>query len=269
MMTEFVTSDDGTRIAYDRIGDGTHAIVFVAGATQHRAVDSGTPEVMRRLGAEFTALIPDRRGRGESGDTLPYSIQREIDDIAALIRAAGGTAVLYGHSSGAVLALDAAAADIGVTGLVLYEAPLSTESGAQADVDPYLVALKARLTAGDRGGAVELFMRLTGMPDAAITGMRQSPAWPALEAIAPTLAYDGEVMARAQSGRWAGHWRSVDVSTLILNGDASFALMDAAAAGLAAVLPNSRRIVLEGQGHAPDPDVVSPIIRNFLLGDDD
>jgi pimeloyl-ACP methyl ester carboxylesterase len=265
-MTKFTTSADGTQIAYDRIGTGPRAVVFVAGATQHRLVDSSTPETMRRLGNDFTAIIPDRRGRGQSGDTLPYSIDREIDDIAALISVVGGSAALFGHSSGAVLALDAAARDIGVTRLALYEPPLVSQDGASPDRDPYLVSLKERLDAGDRGGAVALFMSVTGMPAEAIQGMRHSPAWPALEAIAPTLAYDGTVMAEAESGPWAARWAAVTVPTLIVNGDASFDIMEPAAAGLAVALSNATRVTLAGQDHSPNPEVLAPVLRDFLLG---
>ncbi|MCU1551773.1 MAG: alpha/beta hydrolase [Glaciihabitans sp.] len=263
-MTEYATSEDGTQIAFDRIGDGPHVMIYVAGATQHRAGDTFTLRVAELLGAEFTTLTFDRRGRGESGDTLPYSIDREIDDIAALVAEAGGSAMLFGHSSGAVLALDAVARDIGISKAALYEAPLMTESGAPPAEDGYLISLTKRLADGDRGGAVELFMQLTGMPNEAITGMREGPWWPALEAVAPTLAYDGTVMADAQSQPWGVHWAAITIPILVMNGDQSHAIMGPAAEKLSAVLPNAKHVVLAGQTHEPRPEVLAPLLADFF-----
>jgi pimeloyl-ACP methyl ester carboxylesterase len=264
-MTSYLTSADGTSIAYDRIGTGAQPVIFVAAAVVHRAIDSETPQLAELLGDYTTWYIADRRGRGESGDTLPYSIDREIEDIRALIELAGGSAALFGYSSGAVLALDAAARDIGVTKVAIYEPPLQRDDGARPNDDPYLTELRGILASGDRAAAVARFARMTGMPDEAIEGMRQSPGWPAMLSIAPTLAYDGEIIADAESQNWAEHWAGVTVPTLIIDGDASFPFMATAANRVAETLPDARRATLAGQTHQLNPEMLAPVLRQFLL----
>src|SRR6185437_6873474 len=183
-----VTSADGTTIAFERTGQGP-AIILVDGALCSRA---GGP--MRGLAAllspHFTVYAYDRRGRNESGDTKPYAVEREVEDIAALLAEAGESACVYGISSGAALALEAASTlGAKVRKLAMYEAPYNSDAAVRQRARDYTDNLTEALAAGRRGDAVELFMTMVGTPADQVAGMRQSPFWPALEAVAPTLAY--------------------------------------------------------------------------------
>src|SRR5689334_11893835 len=184
-----VTSKDGTRIAYDKIGHGP-AVILVAGALCSRSFWSG-PQLAKLLAPRFTVYNYDRRGRGDSGDTRPYAVTREIEDIEALIDEAGGSASLYGHSSGAALAMEAVLR-LGkkVNKLAMYEAPYDDDAETQPAWKQYLEQLTEALAADRRGDAVALFMQYVGTPADQIEAMRHTPAWPMLEALAPTLAYD-------------------------------------------------------------------------------
>src|SRR5918998_5297842 len=193
-----VTSSDGTQIAFDRLGDGPPVIV-VGGAMCDRALTGSTAE---ELAKHFTVLNYDRRGRGDSGDTGPYAVEREIEDIGALVAEAGGEASVYGHSSGAGLVLHAAAAGLPIAKIALHDPPyaLDGDEEARRGAREYGATLKAMLSEGRRGDAVELFMTTVGMPREMIEGMRRTPRWAELEALAPTLAYDSEVMGDASRG---------------------------------------------------------------------
>src|ERR671916_3401090 len=193
-----VTSRDCTPIAFDRLGDGP-PVILVCGAMCDRALMRPTAE---ELAKRFTVFNYDRRGRGDSGDTAPYAVQREIEDIGALVAEAGGTAAAYGHSSGAGLVLHAAAHGLPIAKIVLHDPPYAPDGDEEARriAREYGEKLKAILSEGRRGDAVELFMRLVGMPREMIEGMRRTPRWAELEALAPTLAYDSEVMGDASRG---------------------------------------------------------------------
>src|SRR5260370_3004103 len=184
-----VTSKDGTRIAYDKMGHGP-AVILIAGALCSRCFWSG-PELANLLARGFTVYNYDRRGRGESGDTRPYAVEREIEDIEVLIDEAGGSASLYGHSSGAALALEAALR-LGnkVKKLALYEAPYNDAAEAKLAWREYIEHLTELLAADRRGDAMALFMKLVETPADQIESMRHAPIWSRFEAIAPTLAYD-------------------------------------------------------------------------------
>src|SRR6266699_5344171 len=184
-----VTSKDGTKIAYDKQGERP-AVILVAGALCARLSWSG-PHLSNLLAPHFKVYNYDRRGRGDSGDTKPYAIAREVEDIEALVDVAGGSAYLYGHSSGAALVLDAAI-QLGPTikKLALYDAPYHEEAADQQAFRDYIKQLIHALAEDRRGDAVAAFMQYVGMPTQQIAAMRQSPAWPQLESIAPTLAYD-------------------------------------------------------------------------------
>ncbi len=187
-----VKSKDGTAIAYAEQGSGP-ALILVGGALGTRAAASGS-ELAKMLAGDLTLYSYDRRGRGDSGDTKPYAVEREVEDIEALIEVAGGSAFVYGHSSGAALALEAAARLGGkVKALALYEAPYGSPAGGNG-YDDYEPKLNRLLAAGKRGEAVELFMSVVEVPPEMIAGMRKSPGWAAMEAIAPTLAYDAACM---------------------------------------------------------------------------
>jgi len=181
-----VQSADGTTIAFDQLGKGP-ALILVAGALCARLSWSG-PELAKLLAPHFTVYNYDRRGRGDSEDTKPYALTREVEDIEVLIDEAGGSAYLYGHSSGGALVLEAAL-QLGekVKKLAIYEVPYNDDHEAQRAWRAYIQQLTEALAANRRGDAVALFMQYVGMPAEQIEGMRHTPAWPSLEAIAPRL----------------------------------------------------------------------------------
>jgi pimeloyl-ACP methyl ester carboxylesterase len=256
---ETVASADGTVIAFDRYGDGPPVIMTV-GAFSTR---SQTEPLAQALASRFTVLNYDRRGRGDSGDTVPYSVEREFDDIAALIGQAGGSAAVFGHSSGATLALKAAASGLPITHLVLYEPPFNT-----GDSDPALAAgfageLAELVAAGRRGDAVELYQaKAAGIPQEVVAQMRQAPFRPGLEAIAHTLAYDAAIIAdRSLPAR---ELTTVTVPALVITGDQSPPFLRNAARAAAEQMPRGRLAVLPGQGHDINPDATAPVIADFL-----
>jgi pimeloyl-ACP methyl ester carboxylesterase len=225
-----VRSKDGTAIAYDKQGSGP-ALILVGGALGTRAAASGS-ELARTLASDLTVYSYDRRGRDQSGDTKPYALEREVEDLEALIEEAGGSAFVYGHSSGAALALEAAARLGGkVRALALYEAPYGSPAIQGNGPDDYEPKLNGLLLEGRRGDAVELFMGVVGVPPDMIAGMRQSPAWPAMEALAPTLAYDaacvnGGIIPYERAAR-------IEAPTLAMNGGQGFDFMRTTAKALA------------------------------------
>ena len=256
-----VISADGTAIAFEKTGNGS-AVILVDGALCYRGFGP-----MRGLAAllasNFTVYTYDRRGRGESGDTHPYVVAREVEDIAALVDEAGGSASLCGLSSGAALALEAART-LGdqVTKLALYEAPYNDDAVARQRMRDYTANLAEALAADRRGDAVALFMNLVGAPDEQVNGMRHSPVWTAFEAVAPTLAYDNAILGdgRVPVERAA----SVAAPTLVMNGGASHAFMQESADALARVMPNAQRRILAGQRHDVASDVLAPILADFF-----
>jgi pimeloyl-ACP methyl ester carboxylesterase len=257
-----VTSKDGTRIAFDRLGQGA-PVILVDGALCHR--NFGPMGALAPLLAPyFTVLMYDRRGRGESGDTLPYAVDREVEDIEALINEAGGSAFVYGISSGAALALEAAAR-LGdrIRKFAMYEAPYNSDEAARQASKVYAKQLREVLAADRRGDAVALFMQLVGAPAEQIEGMRHAPVWSMLEAAAPTLAYDNAVLGEDGSvliGRPAG----VAVPALVMNGSASLAFMHHTAKALAEAMPDARHRVLEGQTHEVAAEVIAPVLVEFF-----
>ncbi|PRX44672.1 pimeloyl-ACP methyl ester carboxylesterase [Prauserella shujinwangii] len=250
-------SADGTTIAFDLLGSGT-PIVLVSGASCTRGVHDALAGL---LADGHTVLNYDRRGRGDSGDTSPYSVDREIEDLAAVLGEAGGSAAVFGNSSGAVLALRAAAAGLPITRLVLWEPPFQLDAEAPERARAYRADLAACLAEGRRGDAVALFLRSVGMPGEMLAQLRRSPGWTALEAVAPTLAYDAAVLA---DGRPPAELAGVEVPTLVLTGSETGAWAPAAAAALLDLLPSARHTVLDGQRHDVAWDVLTPHLRSFL-----
>ena len=253
-------SGDGTTIAFDRLGAGA-PVVLVSGASTARSIHGQLAEL---LAADFTVFNYDRRGRGDSGDTPPYSVQREVEDLQAVLAAAGGSAAVFGNSSGAVLALRAAAAGLPVTRLALWEPPFMTDPDAPRRQREYVAQLTRLLDEGRRGDAMALFMTSIGLPEAMIAGMRQAPMWPGMEALAPTLAYDAAVMG--DSVVPAGVVASVTAPTLVLDGSETGTWAANAARALVAELPDAQRRTLDGQAHNVAWDVLAPVLREFLTG---
>ena len=259
-----VLSKDGTTIAFDRSGQGP-VVVLVGGAFQYRAIDPPTVQLAALLAEHFTVFHYDRRGRGDSGDTQPYAIEREMEDLEALIQEAGGAAFVFGMSSGGVLALDAAARGLAITKLALYEPPFNSgDEQARQAAKRYTRELMALLGEGRRGDAVALAMTTWGAPPEGVAGMRQTPIWPLFEAVAPTLAYDNAIMGDGSvpTDRLA----SLAVPTLVMAGGASPAFMQDAVQAAAHALPNAKFRTLEGQTHDVAPDVLAPVLEEFFKG---
>ena len=263
----FTTSADGTRLAYDLTGPTpglAPAIVVVDGVLAHRL--PVTLSVASELGDRVTTLRYDRRGRGGSGDTAPYSVDREVDDIAALLEITGPAALL-GISSGAFLALRAAA-DLGngVTGVLCYEPTYDVASG-EPPTDPRMIAgVESCIEMGDPGSAVELFLDVVGMPCRLLPRMRASASWADLEAIAATIAYDGRILAGVTLGRRAlmSRWDVITQPVLVVDGAASASTVAGAAESLAAALPAARRVTLPGQGTDVPPEAMAEAVARLL-----
>ena len=255
-----VTSADGTVIAYERTGRGP-ALVLVDGALCHRAAGPMRP-LAALLRERFTVHAYDRRGRGESSDTTPYAVAREIEDLQALIEEAGGGAYVYGISSGAALTLTAAAAGLPITKLALYEPPFMAEVEDGARIKEYTERLGELLGAGRAGDAVELFMTNVGVPAPAVAGIRAQPGWAMLEAIAPTLAYDDQVLGDGSVPRDLA--RAISVPALVLAGAASPQSLQRAARATADALPTAEHRTLDGQTHDVSPDALAPVLAAFF-----
>jgi pimeloyl-ACP methyl ester carboxylesterase len=261
---ETLTSSDGTTIAFDRLGDGPPVIV-VGGQLCDRALTRPTAE---ELAKRFTVFNYDRRGRGDSGDTSPYALEREVEDIGALIAEARGKASVYGHSSGAALALRAAAAGLPISKLVLHEPPYNPEG----DEDRQRATLKEAehirtlLTEDRPDDALQYFWKSIGIPQEMVDEMRQTPRWAELEAMAPTMAYDSEVMGDISRGGAVPTDLAVRVrcETLVLVGGASPEWMIDVARQVAEAMPNGRYRVLEGQEHVVPPEILVPVLAEFL-----
>lgn len=259
-----VTSKDGTRIAYDQWGQGP-AVILVSGALQYRAFGQGMVELAELLAPHFTVIFYDRRGRGDSTDTQPYVLEREIEDIEALIDEAGGSAFLYGISSGAALAMEAAIAlPDKVKKLAMYEAPFNDDESAQQTWKDYTKRLEELLAAGRNGDAVGHFMMLVGASPEDVEGVKQTPMWPLWESIAPTLAYD-HIAALGENGSVPTERAAkVAVPALVMNGRESFPFMYATAVTLAEAMPNGQHRTLEGQTHEVAADAIAPILIDFF-----
>jgi alpha-beta hydrolase superfamily lysophospholipase len=255
---DHVTSSDGTTIAFDRLGDGPPVVLVCGGSTDR----SANAPLAQQLSERYSVYNYDRRGRGDSGDTPPYAVAREIEDIDAVVAAAGGSAFLFGTSSGAALALEAAADLKGVTKLAMWEPPYVPEGGPRPPADT-AQTFTTLVDAGKRGDAVEFFMStVVGLPDGFVAQARSSPWWPAQEALAHTLAYDATIMGDYRLP--AELAASVSTPTLVLNGDASFPWLGETADALVDVLPAAQRITLEGQSHDVDPRILAPALERFF-----
>ncbi|MDG4826705.1 alpha/beta fold hydrolase [Asanoa sp. WMMD1127] len=265
-MSAYVTSRDGTTIAYTRLGAGP-LLVLVGGGLDDGAENAPLATELSRW---FTVVNYARRGRGASGDTQPYAVDREIDDLAALLAPADGSALLFGASSGGALALTGAAAGLPVARVAVYEIPYLTDEPLRAAWLSYVEELRGLLALGRRGDAVAAFMRLAGAGDAEIAGARALPIWPSLEALAPTLAYDAACLGdgRVPASLLAGVGQPVLVATgaaadphLAALGPSFF---ETAADELVAALPHAERAVVENSGHVADPTALAPLLHRFF-----
>lgn len=265
--TRFATSADGTRIAYDVNGTGP-ALVIVEGALCHRGM--GTAKSIRAsLGGEFTVHAYDRRGRGESGiGETAYEVQREVEDLMAVLDAAGDDAYVFGCSSGAALALEAARQRVPMKALAVYEAPFIVDDTHPAN-DPELGnRIEAMVAAGNPGGAVKLFMRTVGVPGFGIAMMQLMPVWKGLKAVAPTLPNDFKIVLPFEQGEPlpAGYYAGVAVPTLVIAGGKSPEYMCNAQAAIAEQVAGAKLVTLAGQTHMVKAKATTPALLRHFLG---
>jgi pimeloyl-ACP methyl ester carboxylesterase len=257
-----VTSRDGTKIAYDQQGEGP-PVILVGGAFQYRSFDPRTQQLAGLLAEKFTVIHYDRRGRGESGDTQPYDVRREVEDLGALIAEVGGQAAVFGMSSGAALVIEAAASGLPITKLAVYEPPFivgDDRSPVPADLAERLSRLVAE---GNPGDAVALFLTTAAdVPAEFVAPMKDTPMWSGFEAAAPSLAYDVKLLGDGSVP--ADQAAKITIPTLVADGGASPAWMRNAAAALAKALPSSQTATLDGQAHGAAPDLLAPVLISFF-----
>jgi pimeloyl-ACP methyl ester carboxylesterase len=257
---EKLFSKDGTAIAFDRVGGGT-PVILVDGALCYRAFGSSRP-LAKLLAQHFTVFTYDRRGRGESGDTAPYAVEREVEDIEALVNEAGGAAFIWGISSGAVLALEATNRLTGIKKVALYEAPFIVDDSHPTTKDNW-VRINEAVAANRRNDAVKFFLKLVGLPAFFIALMRLMPVWSK-----HTIPYDGAIVQDNQRGKPlpANRWTSVTVPTLVMDGGKSPAWIRHANRSLANVVPNAKHRTLEGQTHVVKAEAHAPTLVEFFKG---
>ncbi len=261
-----LSSADRTLISFTATGSGP-TVLYVGGAIMHRAIDECGSGMAAALSSRYTVITYDRRGRGESGDTKPYAVRREIEDITALIAAFGDTAMVFGESSGGVLALEAALAGAPISRLAVYEPPFIVDGGRPPMPADFPDRLDALVASGRRDEVIELFMTVAaGLTSAAVEEARLSPMWPVLDGVAHTISYDGRVMGDTQSGDPAAlrRFAPVAVPTLALTGGRSPGHQRNAVVHLAAVLADARIQVADGQGHQFDPAAIAPLVARFF-----
>jgi len=258
-MTEFTPTTRGDRVAFDRSGDGP-GLVFIAGAGPFRAGDPITTETAERAAAlGVTAVVFDRLGRGESEAVGDLDLDRELEAVRAAIEAAGGSAVLCGHSSGCSIALRAAAAGLPVTGLVLWEAPLSETA---ADTAEWNAEFASRLDAGDHEGAQVQYMR--DMPPEFLEGAKASPAWPAIVAQVPSLRADGESLVWASAALENDGLADIRMPVLTVYGTQTFPQMPLASARLVAAIPGATQKAVPGAMHSWEPEPMAAELAAFV-----
>jgi pimeloyl-ACP methyl ester carboxylesterase len=258
------TSADGTQIAYTRAGSGP-ALVLVDGAMCYRG-SSPNDALAKELTTRFTVHTYDRRGRGESGDTGPYAVEREVEDLAAVVKEAGGEAFLFGISSGAALVLEAAPR-LAVPKLAVYEPPFIVDGTRPRVPADYAARLGQALKDGKRGKAVKMFMTEgVGLSGAMVAMMRIMPFWPKLKRVAHTIPYDTAMVLDHQVGEPLPEaWPEVTVPALVIDGGRSPDWMRNGVASLAKVLPSAQYRTLPGQTHIVKAPALAPVLSEFFL----
>jgi pimeloyl-ACP methyl ester carboxylesterase len=249
-------SKDGTRIAFEKVGNGP-ALVIVGGALSDR---NGGKPLAGKLMDHHTVYTYDRRGRGESGDTKPYAVEREIEDLNALIEQAGSRAYLYGVSSGAALALQSAA-KLGaarVPKLAIYEPPYGQ---SERDFNEQKTRIGELVQTGKPGDAAAFFFAAIGMPPPALEDMKRSPAWDGIKKVDFTLAYDYAVLG---NGAVPESVRQITVPTLVMDGEKSMPFLRPTADRIAELIPNAQRKTIAGQTHQAAPEAVAPLLQEFF-----
>ena len=261
---EKITSKDGTPIAVDRLGNGP-ALILVDGAMCYRGFGP-MPPLAKDLAARFTVYHYDRRGRGDSGNGFTHDLQREIEDLDAVLQYAGGSAMVFGISSGAALAAEAARQLRGIRRLALYEAPYVIDHTHEPLPATFIADMEAMVAANRRGDAVKKFMRYVGTPALMVFVMPLLPFWKKLTAIAHTLPKDLEIIAPHHNGQPfpEGKWSSITIPTLVMAGGKSPLYMRNGMRAWADALPNSVHQTLPGQTHMVKQAVLAPVLTSFL-----
>jgi pimeloyl-ACP methyl ester carboxylesterase len=252
----FVESKDGTRIAFEKAGKGP-SLVIVGGALADR---NGGKPLAGKLEDRFTVYTYDRRGRGKSSDTKPYDVEREIEDLGALIEQAGRQAYLYGVSSGAALALQSAAklGPARVPKLALYEPPYGQD---ERDFNEQKSRVNQLVKMGKPGDAAAFFLSAIGTPPQVLEEMKRAPAWQGITKMDFTLTYDYEVLGNGSVPDTA---RLITIPTLVMVGEKSTDFMHRTADRIAELVPNAKRKTVEGQAHQAAPEVVVPLLVEFF-----
>ena len=258
LASQSVRSADGTRIAFERSGVGP-PVILVEPALHYREF-SAFGGLVPLLSRDFTVYTYDRRGRGESSDTPPYTPEREVDDLEAVIAEAGAPAFVYGYSSGALIALRAAARGLPVARMALLEPPLQEEGTPVPD--PLTLELGELLAAGRDGDAIEHFHRSIGVPDEFVSGMRQTDEWPRMESVAATLVYDCMI----SEATTLDLLREVKVPTLVLDSEGSSEDLTGWSATVAGRLPDATHRSLPGEWHTVPDDLLAPVLVDFFRG---
>ncbi len=263
-VAEMTTSADGTPIAFDRIGDGP-PLILVGGAFNDR---NSAAQLAERLASSFSVYTYDRRGRGDSGFTEPYAVEREIDDLEAVIEAAGGSTALFGHSSGGALALETAARGVPVSRLAIYEVPYIADDTRPPLPTDYVERLEELTADGKNREIVGYFMTVAvDMPAEMVDPMLDSPMVASMERLAHTVSYDGRVMLRGSMygqplpAEWRG---SVTIPTLVMVGGNSPDWLQNTCHALVQLLPDVCYRAIDGQDHAASPEAVAPVLEEFL-----
>jgi pimeloyl-ACP methyl ester carboxylesterase len=255
-----VLAKDGTKIAYQEVGQGP-VVIVVLGALNSRK--SGA-KLAKLLASHFTVISYDRRGRGNSTDTAPYAPEREVEDLAALIDAAGGSVYLYGHSSGAAIVLQAAIRlRKQIKKLAIYEASYVLGGDDSKAAKDYDKQLKKLLAAGDNGEAVATFIRHVGVSDKQLAALKRLPMWRGLEALAPTLAYDSDVLGEGHSLPTA-LLAGITTPTLVMHGGAGAPPMRDVAQAISKAIPKAQLRTLDGQTHGVSPKSLAPVLIEFF-----
>jgi pimeloyl-ACP methyl ester carboxylesterase len=257
-----VTSKDGTGIAFERSGSGA-PVVLVSGALGTRQSEA---EVAALLASDFTVYTYDRRGRGDSGDAAQYDVSREVEDLAAVITEAGGPVSVYGTSSGGNLVLEAASRGLNIARVALWEPNFLVDDSRPPLPKDYVQRLTEFVVAGRRGDAVEYFFTVAvGLPSEFVTPMRQMPMWQGMEAVAHTLAYDGEIVGGSMAGNppSAERWAAVAIPALVIDGGQT-RWLTAGAQAIAEVLPQARSHTISGQQHNVSAEAIVPVLRDFF-----
>lgn len=260
-MSSTVVSKDGTTITYDKRGDGP-ALVLVDGALCSRA-QGPMPELAKTLSSSFTVYNYDRRGRGDSTDQGSYEVERELEDLAAVIEAAGGSAYVYGSSSGAALALRAAAAGLPIEKLVAFEPPFVVDDSRKPIPRTWVADLRVL----EPGDAVKYFMtKGVGLPGIMVTMMKLMPGWKGMKALAHTLPYDAAVLGENGFGTPLdpSQWSTIEQPVLVVNGGKSPAWMKTSTRALAGAVPGAEHTEVPGQMHIIKAAAIAPVITSFV-----